>query len=167
VIGRALLVIGGLALAAPSSARADGCPASSVDVGSWALVRSSRVPGFSLRLPRSFTRDSTTAATDSMPTARWTDAARGRFTMSHRTTTSASASLPVSEGLPSYARCEDRVGAATATIVAYGDGKSAYVVHARIRWPDGEALDIHASATDRAQLDQVLAAVRTIRRVGA
>lgn len=167
MIGRALLAIAGLTLAAPPSAWADGCPPSRVDIANWAIVRSARVPGFTLRLPRSFARDSTTAAVDSAPTARWIDTARGRFAMSHRSVATPPPALPEPAGLTSLARCEDRVGTATATIVTYGDGKSAYVVHARIRWPDGEALDVRANAADRANLDQLVAAVRTIRRAGA
>jgi hypothetical protein len=66
-----------------------------------------------------------------------------------------------------YTTCEDRVGSATATIVAYGEGTNAFVLHARIRWPDGEMLDVRADATDRPHLEQLLAAVRTIRRAGA
>jgi hypothetical protein len=75
--------------------------------------------------------------------------------------------LPGAEGRTSYTRCEDRVGTATATIVAYGESVDSFVVHAHIRWPDGEALDVHANATDRAHLEQVMTAVRTIRRAGA
>jgi hypothetical protein len=36
-----------------------------------------------------------------------------------------------------------------------------------VRWPDGEELVVSADAAGRAQLDQLLAAVRTIRRTGA
>jgi hypothetical protein len=46
-------------------------------------------------------------------------------------------------------------------------GTNTFVVHARIRWPDGETLDVQADATDRSRLEQLLAAVRTIRRTGA
>jgi hypothetical protein len=167
VIGRALLAGAALALASSSPARADGCPASTVDIGNWAIVRSAKVPGFTLRLPRTFTRDSASLSDGVAPTARWSDAARARFTMSHRTATAAPAPLPESEGRASYTRCEDRVGTATATIVAYGEGTDSFVVHAHIRWPDGEALDVHANAVDRARLEELIAAVRTIRRAGA
>jgi hypothetical protein len=164
---RALLDGIALALALASPARADGCPASSVDVADWPIVRSARVPGFTLRLPRSFTRDSATTAVDSTPIARWTDAARGRFTLSHH---AAGATAALEHGMGergSATRCEVRVGSATATIVSYGEGANAYVVHARIRWPDGEAIDVRADATDREHLDLLLAAVRTVRRAGA
>ena len=77
------------------------------------------------------------------------------------------APLPASGGRTNYTICEDRIGAATATIVAFGEGTNAFVIHARIRWPDGESLDVRADATDRAYLEQLLAAVRTIRRAGA
>jgi len=166
VIGRALL--GGLALAlvVGSSAHADGCPASSVDVADWPIVRSARVPGFTLRLPRTFTRDSVTIAGDSTPSARWSDAARGRLTLS-RQAGAAAQSVPRAEGRAEYARCEARVGSATATIVSYADDSRTYVARARVAWPDGESVELHASAADRDHLDQLLAAIRTIRRAGA
>jgi len=164
--GRALLVCAALTLAA-QSARASECPAPNVDIGNWALVRSAKMPGFTLRLPRTFTRDSASTTGGTAPSARWIDSARARLTMSHRTATAAATPLPASGGRTIYTVCEDRVGTATATIVAYGEGANTFVVHARIRWPDGETLDVRADATDRAHFEQLLAAVRTIRRVGA
>jgi hypothetical protein len=164
VIARALLVSAGLALVSSSTARAHECPAPKVDVANWALVRSAKMPGFSLRLPRTFARDTASSPAESAPSARWSAAARARLTMSHR---AAATPLPASGGRTMYSICEDRVGAATATIVAYGEGTNIFVVHARIRWPDGETLDVRADATDRAHFEQLLAAVRTIRRVGA
>ena len=166
MIVRALLGCAALALAAPQPARASECPASKVDIGDWALVRSAKMPGFTLRLPRTFTRDSASTAGGSAPSARWIDPARARLTMSHRTATAATP-LPASGGRTMYTTCEDRVGSATATIVAYAEGTNTFVVHARIRWPDGETLDVRADATDRSRLEQLLAAVRTIRRTGA
>lgn len=165
MIGRALLGGLALALALGSSARADGCPASSVDVADWPIVRSARMPGFTLRLPRTFTRDSAATAGDSTPSARWGDA-RARLMLS-RQAGAAATSVPSAEGRPDYARCDDRVGSAMATIVSYGEGAGAYIIHARIRWPDGEAIDVRADAADREHLDLLLAAVRTIRRAGA
>ena len=47
------------------------------------------------------------------PSARWSNAARARLTMSHRSATAATP-LPASTGRAIYARCEDRIGAATA-----------------------------------------------------
>ena len=162
-----MLVSAGLALASPSTSWANECPAPKVDIADWALVRSAKMPGFSLRLPRTFTRDTASTAVEPAPSARWSAATRARLTMSHRTATAAATPLPASGGRTMYSICEDRVGVATATIVAYGEGTNAFVVHARIRWPDGETLDVRADATDRAHFEQLLAAVRTIRRVGA
>ena len=167
MIARALLVSAALALTASSRARASECPAPKVDIADWAIVRSARMPGFTLRLPRSFTRDSASSPVESGPSARWSDTARARLTMSHRTAPAAVTPIPASAGRAIYTRCEDRVGGATATIVAYVDGTNAFIIHASIRWPDGEALDVRADATDRAYLEQLLAAVRTIRRAGA
>ena len=165
--GRALLVGVALALASSSSARADGCPASTVDVADWAVVRSARVPGFTLRLPRSFTRDTTASSRELQSSARWRDAARGRFAMSHLGATATTpAPLPNVDGATAT-RCDTSIGAATATIVSYADGPSAYVVHAQIRWPDGEAVEVHANAVGRAHVELLIAAVRTIRRAGA
>jgi len=166
VIRRASIAAAALTLAALSSASADPCVAPRVDVANWALVRSPRVPGFTFRLPRSFTRDS---ATTNAPSARWSDASRARLEIAHRATGEAESTLPSPDGRPAYARCEDRVGSASAIIISYGAGSAAgaYVVHARIQWPDGEALEVRADAPDRARLDELLAAVRTVRRVGA
>lgn len=161
-----MLVCAGLALGAPPSMRAIECPAPKVDIADWALVRSAKMPGFTLRLPRTFTRDTTSSTVEPAPSARWSNAARARLTMSHRSATAATP-LPASTGRAIYARCEDRIGAATATIAAYGEGMTTFVILARIRWPDGETLEVRADATDRAHLDQLLAAVRTIRRAGA
>lgn len=164
-----LLVYATLALGAPSSARANECPPAKVDISDWALVRSAKLPGFSLRLPRTFARDSASTTGGSAPSARWIDPARARLSMSHRSATAAAAAtpLPTSTGRAMYTVCEDRVGSAMATIVAYGEGTNAFVILARIRWADGEALDVRADATDHAQVELLLAAVRTIRRAGA
>jgi hypothetical protein len=164
VIGRALVAGVALALATSSPARADGCPASAVDVGDWAIVRSARVPGFTLRLPRSFTRDTTGSSRELPSSARWSDAARGQFAMSHL---GASVTPLASVDGAASMRCDTRVGSATATIVTSADGRSAYVIHAQIRWPDGEAVEVHATAASRAHVELLIAAVRTIRRAGA
>ena len=163
---RALIAGVVLALASSSSVRADGCPASTVDIGDWPIVRSARVPGFTLRLPRSFTRDSVQAAREPTRNARWSDATRGRFVMSHLEASATPAPLPTLDGAIST-RCDTSIGAAKATIVTYADGPSAYLVHAQIRWPDGEALEVRADAASRAHVELLIAAVRTIRRTGA
>ena len=167
MIAPALLVGAALAFAAPSPTRATECPAPRIDIADWALVRSAKMPGFTLRLPRTFARDSASATVEPGASARWSDPGRARLTMSHRAATAAATPLPASGGRTMYTTCEDRVGSATATIVAYGEGTNAFVLHARIRWPDGEMLDVRADATDRPHLEQLLAAVRTIRRAGA
>ena len=166
MIWRTSIAAAALTLAAHSSASADPCVAPRVDVADWPIMRSSRVPGFTFRLPRRFTRDS---ATEGTPSARWSDASRARFEIAHRTGDTASTPLPSPDGRAAYARCEDRVGSATAIIISYGEGSAAgaSVVHARIRWPDGESLEVRADAPDRARLDELLAAVRTVRRAGA
>jgi len=51
--------------------------------------------------------------------------------------------------------------------VAQGSQNGPFVVRARIRWPDGEELDVRGDAPDRERLAQLLTAVRTIRRSGA
>ena len=163
---RALLAGVSLALASPASVRADVCPASTVDIADWPVVRSARVPGFTLRLPRSFTRDSTGRSRESAASVRWSDPARGRFAMSHMGAGSAPEALAARAGA-TPTRWETSIGAATATIVTYADGPSAYVVHAHVRWPDGEAVEIRADAPSRAHVELLIAAVKTIRRAGA
>ena len=160
---RALLAGILLALVHPSPARADGCPTTTIDVADWPVVRSPRLPGFSLRLPRTFTRDVAASA------AHWTAASRARLTIAQRTAGATPPTVPSAEGRAGFARCEARVGAATATIVSYAEdaGARGFVVDARIHWPDGEELHLRADAPDREHLAQLLAAVRTVRRAGA
>ena len=169
------LALAGVLLAASASAAAGQSCATRLDVADWALVRSADVPGFTLRLPRAFTRESTAAANvPRMPsrTAWWADATRGRVGLvrsAHDTT--ARAELASAGGRSGYLRCEERVGSAVAVIVHYdvaqGSRNGPFVVRARIRWPDGEALDVRGDAPDRERLAQLLTAVRTIRRSGA
>jgi len=162
VIGRALLAGALLALAHPSSARADGCPATTIDVTDWAVARSPRLPGFTLRLPRTFTRDAAASA------AHWTAASRATLTIAQRAASAPAPPVPSADGRAGYTRCEARVGAATATIVSYvAPGANEFVMDARIQWPDGEELHLRAGAADREHLAQLLTAVRTIRRAGA
>ena len=161
MIGRALLAGLLLALVQPSSARADGCPATVIDVADWPVVRSPRLPGFTLRLPRTFARDAAAA--------HWTAASRARLTIAQRAPGATAPAVAPAAGRADYARCEARVGAATATIVSYAGDASAsgFVVDARIQWPDGEELHLRGDAPDREHLALLLAAVRTIRRAGA
>ncbi len=174
--GHAFVVFGALLVATTSPAVAQSCASPRLDVANWALVRSANVPGFTLRLPRAFARDSATAGgvmLTKTPTAWWTDASRGRLGLIRSVGDSASRSVLASaEGRSGYLRCEERVGSAVAVIVHYdtaatGSTDGPFVVHARIRWPDGEELDVRGDAPDRARLAQLLTAVRTIRRSGA
>jgi hypothetical protein len=169
-------LVGLLLAAASASAGGQSCAAARLDVADWALVRSANVPGFTLRLPRAFTRDSTAAPNatrTTSPTAWWADATRGRLgliRLAHDTT--ARAELASAGGRSGYLRCEERVGSAVAVIVHYdaaaqGNRNGPFVVRARIRWPDGEELDVRGDAPDRERLAQLLTAVRTIRRSGA
>ena len=169
MIGRALLVSAVLALVQPSPVRADGCPASTVDVANWPVVRSPSLPGFTLRLPRTFTRHAPSSSRGATPSSQWTAATHARLTITHRDPKAGARVFPPADGRSDYARCEERVGIATATVVSYANapGAATYVVDAHIRWPDGEALDLRADASDREHLAQLLAALRTIRRAGA
>jgi len=171
-----LFVLAGLLLAAGSSAAGQSCAAAHLDVADWALVRSANVPGFTLRLPRAFTRDSTAAASATLaksPTAWWADATRGRLGLIRSAhDSSVRAELASAGGRSGYLRCEERVGSAVAVIVHYdavarGSQNGPFVVRASIRWPDGEELDVRGDAPDRERLAQLLTAVRTIRRSGA
>jgi hypothetical protein len=170
-------VLAGLLLvAATSRVSGQSCAAAHLDVADWALVRSANVPGFTLRLPRAFTRDSTApagAALTKSPTAWWADATRGRLGLIRSAhDSSGRAELASAGGRSGYLRCEERVGSAVAIIVHYeavaqGSQNGPFVVRARIRWPDGEELDVRGDAPDRERLAQLLTAVRTIRRSGA
>ena len=172
-IGASLLFTGALLVATASSAAGQTCTSARLDVADWALVRSANVPGFTLRLPRAFARDSAAPASVTLtksPMAWWADASRGRLGLIRSTRDSSA--LASAGGRAGYKRCEERVGSAVAVIVHYdataqGSADGPFIVHARIRWPDGEELDVRGDAPDRARLAQLLTAVRTIRRAGA
>jgi hypothetical protein len=170
-----LALVGALLVAVASSAAGETCAPARIDMTDWALIRSAAVPGFTLRLPRAFVRDSAepplAARVRKAPTASWADASRGRLALM-RTSGDSSAHVPLgSDGRVAYQRCEERVGSAVAIIVSYdtasGNADGPFVLHACIRWPDGEDLDVRGDAPDRARLEQMLAAVRSIRRAGA
>lgn len=177
MLPRALLLLVAVWLAAAvsdvESAMVQTCATPRVDIADWPIVRSARVPGFTLRLPRSFALDADSrvgAAPTTLTAAGWTDTSQGRFALSRfRNDGSPRPPLPSAEGRASYRRCEAQVGSAVADIVSYAEHQPAgrFVVHARVRWPDGEELVVSADAAGRAQLDELLAAVRTIRRTGA
>jgi hypothetical protein len=169
-------LLGALLLATASPGLAQSCASPRLDVANWALVRSANVPGFTLRLPRAFARDSALSvgvALTRTPMAWWTDASRARLGLIRAAGDSTSRSVLTSaNGRSGYLRCEERVGSAVAIIVHYdaaatGSADGPFVVHARIRWPDGEELDVRGDAPDRDRLAQLLTAVRTIRRAGA
>ena len=139
-------------------------------------MRSADLPGFTLRLPRAFTRESAGAANIALTrsrTAWWADATRGRLGLIRAPhDSSARAELASAGSRSGYLRCEERVGSAVAVIVHYdavaqGSRNGPFVVRAHIRWPDGEELDVRGDAPDRERLAQLLTAVRTIRRAGA
>jgi hypothetical protein len=164
----------GASLLLPRSADAlESCATSRVDVTSWPIVRSPRVPGLSLRLPRSFARDPDPVppgATSEVGGARWTDPSRGRLLISREVP----AGLAPPGGGPDYTRCEERVGSAAAIIVSYARrGPAAptagapFRVQARLRWADGEEVVVFGDAADPERFEELMAAVRTIRRVGA
>jgi hypothetical protein len=174
-IAPSLALAGVLLVATVPSAIGQTCASARLDVADWALVRSADIPGFTLRLPRAFTRDSTASPSVTLTrggTAWWADATRGRLGLIRSThDTSARAELASAGGRSGYLRCEERVGSAVAVIVHYdvaqGSQNGPFVVRARIRWPDGEELDVRGDAPDREHLAQLLTAVRTIRRSGA
>ena len=151
-------LVGLLLVATSSLAGGQSCAAAHLDVADWALVRSANVPGFTLRLPRAFTRDSAApagAVLTKSPTAWWADATRGRLGLIRSAhDSSARAELASAGGRSGYLRCEERVGSAVAVIVHYeavaeGHQNGPFVVRARIRWPDGEELDVRGDAPDR------------------
>jgi hypothetical protein len=148
----------------------EACVPATTDISSWPIVRSPRVPGLTLRLPRSFERDSgaSTEPARSGITARWTQAAGGQLVISRGAVPSAA--LAASAGAPSYNRCEERVGSAVAVIESVDrgtEGQSAFRLQARLRWPDGEEILVVGDAADRERFAELLAAVRTIRRTSA
>jgi hypothetical protein len=167
-------LLASLASFQPAVAGSEACAPTSADVSSWPIVRSPRVPGLTLRLPRSFERESDPAAASplaatSATAARWTHAASGQLVISRGAPPAGVRSAPSADGA-SYKRCEERVGSAVAVIESYdrgASGESAFHVQARFRWPDGEEVVVLGDAADRERFSELLAAVRTIRRTAA
>jgi hypothetical protein len=150
------------------------CAPATTDISSWPIVRSPKVPGLTLRLPRAFEREQEasppSSATPSGTTARWSHAAQGQIVIS-RGAAPAGMMPSSSAGAPAYSRCEEKVGSADAVIESYDRGApaggSTFHVQARFRWPDGEEIVVLGDAADRERFGELLAAVRTIRRTSA
>ena len=167
-----------LAPASRVSNSVDPCTFASTDISAWPIVRSPRVPGLTLRLPRSFEREPEQAppasSASSASSARWTHAANGQLVIA-RGAVPAGMIPPSATSAPSYRRCEERVGSAVAVIEAYDQmrspgaltGVGSFHVQARFRWPDGEELVVLGDAADRERFGELLAALRTIRRTSA
>ena len=75
--------------------------------------------------------------------------------------------------LPEESECRERIGGAQAIIFSFNQavevGDMAYVgpyiIMAQLRFPDGLSLDVFADSEKREQQDEMLAAIRTIRRI--
>lgn len=156
----------------------ESCAAATADISSWPIVRSPRVPGLTLRLPRTFERAAAGSAPSfpATPVAseRWSHAAQGQLVITRGGAAPDLVPARAAAG-PAYSRCEERVGSAVAVIESYDRGASGaaaagervFHVRARFRWPDGEELVVLGDAADRERFAELLAAVRTIRRTSA
>jgi len=75
--------------------------------------------------------------------------------------------------MPEESECREQIGQAQAIVFSFNQsvevGDMAYVgpyiIMAQLRFPDGLSLDLFADAAKREQQDEMLAAIRTIRRI--
>jgi hypothetical protein len=145
------------------------CVAPRVTTDSWPLTRAT---GLTLRVPPGFLRDAPSGQVRAASsTSSWSDTARARLVVRRvsRTDTAATV-LPSADGRPDYSRCEERAGSGSAVIVSFSSRATQaaqFQLEARIRWPDGEEIEVRGTAEDRRRFEELLAAVRTVRRAGA
>lgn len=145
----------------------------------WSLPRSS----VALRMPPWFKRDAAEAHVDSVHAA----AGDTALTSSLLTTNQlgvprAQLSIRVVDAVtlayggdkvPEESECREEIGGAQAIIFSFNRsvevGDMAYVgpyiILAQLRFPDGLSLDVFADSEKREQQDEMLAAIRTIRRI--
>jgi hypothetical protein len=158
---------------------AERCQRPDIRVRRWAAVHSPRLPGFELRVPPGFTRDSgENSYHDPQPSgSRWADSVNDQLVV-HWVKTADDhvllGALPASEGQPEYSKCVEQIHTAAAEIVSYnqlesvGEGYAGpYQIHARLRWPDGVLVEVYGMASNHRRHLEILAAVRTIRRTGS
>jgi hypothetical protein len=161
-------------IVATSVTNAQGvCTPPRAAVDSWSLTRAT---GLTLRVPPGFRRGASAGGAAASLTAHWADSARSQLTIRRvAPTEGALAPLPSAEGRVEYRRCEERAGSATAVIVSFqrppeppgAPQATPFHVHARFHWPDGEIVEATGWALDRARFEELLAAVRTVRRSAA
>jgi len=158
---------------------ADRCLRPDISVRAWAIAHSPRLPGFELRVPPGFVRDS---AEDSYPDPQpagslWADSVHDQLVVrwvkagDHHLLAGA---LPTSLGRSEYSKCVERINRAAAEIVSYnrleqfGEAYAGpYQIHARLRWPDGVTVEMYGMASNRRRHLELLGALRTIRRIGS
>ena len=168
------------ALVAAASDRqpsADRCLRPDVRVRTWTLARSPRLPDFRLRVPPGFIRDrGEDTYPDPQPTgSRWADTVNAQLVV-HWVKTDKDhlllGALPASTGRPEYSKCVENIDSAIVEIVSYnrvdqvGEGYAGpYQIHARLRWPDGTLVECYGMTSDHRRYLEILAAVRTLRRI--
>lgn len=145
------------------------CAMPRVAIDAWSLTRAT---GLTLRVPPGFVRDAPKAQLPAeASTSSWSHASRTRLVLRRVSHGDAPAApLPSADGRADYSRCEERAGSGNAVIVSFSSPATQgapFQVEARIRWPDGEEVEVRGSAGDRRSFEELLAAVRTVRRAGA
>ena len=155
----------------------DRCLRPDVRVRTWAVARSPRLPDLHLRVPPGFIRDpGEDAYPDPQPTgSRWADSVNAQLVVRWVKTDGDHlllGPLPTSAGRPEYSKCVERIDSANAEIVSYnrvdqvGEGYAGpYQIHARLRWPHGTTVEVYGMTSDRRRYLEMLATVRTIRRI--
>ena len=145
----------------------------------WSLSRSS----VAVRMPQWFKRDAVEARVDSVrATAGDTELTSTLLRTNQLGVPRAQLNINVvnavtlnygGDKMPEESQCREQIGGGQAIIFSFNRsvevGDMAYVgpyiIVAQIRFPDGLSLELFADSESREQQDQMLAAIRTIRRV--
>lgn len=162
--------------------RAIPCRLPTITTADWNESRLSRVP-IALRTPPWFKRGVAEAHVDSLRSAHRDTALTGTLLETNELgVPRAQLDLNVvdsvtlayrSDKMPEESECREQIGGAQAIVFSFNQslevGDMAYVgpyiIMAQLRFPDGLSLEVFADSEQREQQDEMLAAIRTIRRI--
>jgi 5-hydroxyisourate hydrolase-like protein (transthyretin family) len=158
------------------------CRRPTIVTASWYESRLSRVP-IALRMPRWFKRESAEAHVDSLRLTTGDTALTGTSLTTNKlgvpraaldiNVVDAVTLAYAGDKMPEESECHEQIGGAQAVVfsfnqsVAVGDMAyvGPYIILAQLRFPDGLSLDVFGDAEKREQQDDMLTAIRTIRRI--
>lgn len=145
----------------------------------WSLPRSS----VAVRMPQWFKRDAAEARVDSVRAAAGDTALTSTLLETNqRGVPRAQLNINIVDAvtlnyggdkMPEESECREKIGEAQAIVFSFnqsvevGDMASVgpYIILAQLRFPDGLSLDVFADSEKREQQEEMLAAIRTIRRI--